>query len=176
MAVLDTARLALRLATTDDAAFVLRLLNEPSFLKYIGDRGVRTLDDARSYIEQRLIASYETNGFGLWVVERKTEPGPIGISGLVKRDTLPEPDIGFAFLPEFWRHGYAFESADAVMRFAAETLHLHRVLAIANPDNAGSIMILEKLGMHFEAEITLSPNAAPVRLYARALAPAPEHA
>src|SRR5262249_52698530 len=118
MLVLETRRLALRHATLDDDDFILRLLNEPSFLRFIGDRGVRTPDDARRYIAERLIGSYVRNGFGLWVVERKEEPGPIGISGLVKRDALPDPDIGFAFLPEHWRSGYAFESAAAVKDYA----------------------------------------------------------
>jgi len=102
MIVLETERLRLRHASLDDADFVLRLLNEPSFLQYIGDRGVRTLDDARRYIADRFIDSYERNGFGLWIVEPKHSAVPLGICGLVKRDTLPEPDIGFAFLPEFW--------------------------------------------------------------------------
>src|SRR5262249_17826093 len=109
--VLDTARLKLRAAVPRDATFILRLLNEPSFLEFIGDRKVRTIADAERYIHERLIASYERNGFGLWIVERREAVGPIGICGLVKRDSLPDVDIGFAFLPEFWRRGYAFESA-----------------------------------------------------------------
>src|SRR5690348_13380887 len=109
MIVLETERLTLRHITLDDAEFVLRLLNEPSFIRFIGDRGVRSIDDARRYIAERFIASYEQHGFGLWLVEQRESPGAMGISGLVKRDTLPDPDIGFAFLPEFWSQGYAYE-------------------------------------------------------------------
>jgi RimJ/RimL family protein N-acetyltransferase len=165
MTVLETERLTIRLATLDDAEFVLRLLNEPSFLRFIGDRGVRTLDDARRYIGDRFVASYEQHGFGLWIVERKDAPGAIGLSGLVKRDALPDPDIGFAFLPEFWSVGYAYESAAGVKRYAVETLGLPRLLAITNPDNAGSIRIVEKLGLAFVRLMALSESDE-VRLYA----------
>jgi RimJ/RimL family protein N-acetyltransferase len=145
---------------------VLRLLNEPSFLRFIGDRGVRTLDDARRYITDRFIASYEKNGFGLWIVERKSAPGAIGISGLVKRDTLPEPDIGFAFLPEFWGQGYAFEAAAAVKEHAFGRLEFARLLAITNDDNASSIRVVEKLGLGFVRMIALTTDADEVRLFA----------
>jgi RimJ/RimL family protein N-acetyltransferase len=165
MPVLETERLTLRHSTLDDAAFVLRLLNEPSFLRFIGDRGVRTLGDASRYIADRFIASYEQHGFGLLVVERKEAPGAIGLSGLVKRDALPDPDIGFAFLPEFWSHGFAYESAAGVKRYALETLGLPRLLAITNPDNAGSIRIVEKLGLEFVRVMALSESDE-VRLYA----------
>ena len=165
MIVLDTERLTLRHAALDDAAFVLRLLNEPSFLRFIADRGVRTLDGAAKYIAERFVASYERNGFGLWVVERKDSPGAIGISGLVKRDALPDPDIGFAFLPEFWSRGYAYESAAAVKQYALDVLALPRLLAITNPDNAGSIRIVEKLGFEFVRMTALSAGAPDVRLF-----------
>ena len=171
MIIIETERLALRHATLDDAEFILRLLNEPSFLRFIGDRGVRTLDDARRYIADRFIASYERNNFGLWIVERRASPGAIGISGLVKRDTLPDPDIGFAFLPEFWSKGYAFESAAAVKEHALGTLGLPRLLAITNDDNAGSIRIVEKIGLAFVRMIALSPGDAEVRLFALEGAP-----
>jgi RimJ/RimL family protein N-acetyltransferase len=165
MLVLETQRLALRHATLDDDAFILRLLNEPSFLRFIGDRGVRTQDDARRYIAERLIDSYERNGFGLWIVERKEAPGSIGICGLVKRDALPDPDIGFAFLPEYWRTGYASESATAVRDYAFGTLALPRLLAVTSPDNAGSIRIVEKLGLVFERMIALTPDRPEARLF-----------
>ena len=163
--ILDTDRLALRLATLGDAAFILRLLNEPSFLRFIGDRKVRTITDAERYIGERLIASYERNGFGLWVVERRETPGPIGICGLVKRDTLPDADIGFAFLPEFWGRGYAFESAAGVKRYALDVLALPRLLAITNPDNVASIRIVEKLGLLFDHALSLPAGQAEVNLY-----------
>ena len=135
MIVLETERLLLRYASVDDAGFVLTLLNEPSFLRFIGDRGVRTLDDARRYIVERFIDSYERNGFGLWVVERKKLPGPIGICGLVKREALPDPDIGFAFLPAFWSAGYAYESAMGVKVHALQVLGLTKLLAVTNLEN-----------------------------------------
>lgn len=163
--VLETARLALRRAAAGDDAFILRLLNEPSFLQFIGDRGVRTLDDARRYIDTRLVASYDKNGFGLWVVERKAVAGAIGICGLVKRDTLPDPDIGFAFLPEHWRNGYALESAAAVFEFARSRLRLPRVMAIVNPENAASIRVVEKLGLTLERQGPLVEGERPVRVY-----------
>jgi len=166
MIVLETDRLTLRHATLDDADFTLRLLNEPSFVRFIGDRGVRTLDDARRYIAERFIASYDRHGFGLWIVERKASAGAMGLCGLVKRDALPDPDIGFAFLPAFWSRGYAYESAAAVKDFAVNTLRLPRVLAITSPDNAGSIRIVEKLGLGFVRMMVLSPDANEVRLFA----------
>lgn len=165
MIVLETERLTLRHASLDDAPFILRLLNEPAFLQYIGDRGVRSLDDARGYIEQRLIGSYKQHGFGLWVVTRTNSPEPLGICGLVKRDTLPEPDIGFAFLQEHWRTGIGFESAAGVKRYAFEHVGLPRLLAIVNPDNAGSIRILEKLGFTFE-RLSEPGDGKTVRVYA----------
>lgn len=166
MIVLQTDRLTLRDASLEDAAFILRLLNEPSFLRFIGDRGVRTLDDATRYISERLIGSYVRNGFGLWIVERKDSPGPIGICGLVKRDALPDPDIGFAFLPEYWFKGYAGESASAVKHHAFATLRFPRLLAVANGDNAPSIRLLGNLGFEFVRLIELSSGAAPVQLFA----------
>jgi RimJ/RimL family protein N-acetyltransferase len=163
--ILDTERLTLRLAALGDAAFILRLLNEPSFLRFIGDRKVRTIEDAERYIGERLIASYERNGFGLWVVERRDSLGPIGICGLVKRDALPDADIGFAFLPEFWGHGFAFESAAGVKRYGFDVLTLPRLLAITNPDNVASIRIVEKLGLEFDRALSLTPGEPEVNLY-----------
>lgn len=165
MIVLETDRLTLRHAALDDAEFFLRLLNEPSFLQFIGDRGVRTLDDARRYIAERLIDCYERNGFGLWIVEQKPSSGPLGICGLVKRDTLPDPDIGFAFLPEFWSAGYAYESALGVKQHALGALQLPRLFAITNPDNIRSIKMVEKLGFVPDGMISLSGGSPDVRLF-----------
>ena len=166
MIVLETQRLTLRHATSDDAEFMLRLLNEPSFIRFIGDRGVRTLDDAERYIADRLVGSYERHGYGLYVVERREEPGPIGICGLVKRDALPDADIGFAFLPEFWSAGYAYESAAAVKQHALSALGMARLLAITNDDNVASIRLVEKLGLAYVRMTELAPGEAPVRLFA----------
>ena len=163
--VLETERLILRRLSIDDAEFVLELLNEPSFLRYIGDRGVRNLEDAAQYILNRLVTSYERNGFGLYLVELKESGIPIGISGLVKRDTLPDADIGFAFLPAYWSQGYAFESAAAVMNYARDVLGLNRILAITSPDNESSARLLGKIGLRYERLIKLSEDAEEVRLF-----------
>jgi len=116
--VIETNRLTHRKLTLDDAEFILDLLNQPSFIQFIGDRGVRTLEDAREYLSKRLIESYERFGFGLYLTLLKEGQIPIGICGLVKRDSLDDIDIGFAFLPQYWLKGYAFESASAVLTYA----------------------------------------------------------
>jgi len=122
--ILETDRLRLRQLSIDDAEFILRLLNEPSFIQNIGDRGVRTIDDARGYIVKGPITSYETFEFGLWMVETKSPSAPIGICGLLKREVLDDVDIGYALLPEFWSQGYALESASAVISYACEKARL----------------------------------------------------
>jgi RimJ/RimL family protein N-acetyltransferase len=166
--VLETPRLALRRLSLDDAAFILELLNDPSFLRYIGDKEVRTSDDARRYIETGPIASYERFGFGLFRVELKDTREPIGMCGLLKRDALPAPDLGFALLPRFWSKGYAFESASAVLAYAQETCGLTRILAITSLDNAPSILLLAKLGFRFEHMTRLAEGAPEIRLFAYA--------
>jgi RimJ/RimL family protein N-acetyltransferase len=163
--VLETGRLQLRLLTLDDAEFVLRLLNEPSFIQNIGDRGVRTIDAARDYILKGPIASYAKFGFGLWMVETKSEAKPIGICGLLKRDVLDDVDIGYALLPEFWSQGYALESASAVMSYAGKTLGLNRVVAVTNPNNQASIRLLEKMSFKFERMVRLSADAPEIKLF-----------
>jgi RimJ/RimL family protein N-acetyltransferase len=163
--VLETARLVLRRLTHDDAEFILGLLNDPSFLRYIGDKGVRTVDDARSYISDGPVESYRRNGFGLYLAERKEDSVPMGICGLVKRDALDDPDIGFAFLPQFWRKGYAFESASAVLSHGLDVLRLGRILAIASPDNHASIHVLTKLGLRFERRMRLSEDGKELELF-----------
>jgi RimJ/RimL family protein N-acetyltransferase len=165
MKVVETDRLILRKLTTEDAAFILDLLNQPSFLKFIGDRGVRTLDDAREYILKGPVASYERYGFGLYLTLLKESEIPIGICGLVKRETLEDADIGFAFLPQFWLKGYAFESASAVLAYGKNTLRLKRIVGITSSDNIGSIRILEKLGLRFERVTKLSDDGPELKLF-----------
>jgi RimJ/RimL family protein N-acetyltransferase len=165
MKVLETERLILRHLSIADAEFVLELLNEPSFIRYIGDKQVHTLDDARAYVLNGPVKSYETYGFGLNLVELKPEGQPIGICGVLKRDTLPDPDIGFAFLPDYWNQGYAFEAAAAVMKDARERLGVKRVLAITTPDNDASAKLLTKLGLRFDRLVKLSEDAAEVKLF-----------
>jgi RimJ/RimL family protein N-acetyltransferase len=164
--VLETDRLRLRRLSTDDAEFILRLLNEPSFIQNIGDKGVRTREDACAYILNGPVASYEKFGFGLWLVETK-EPGvSIGMCGLLKRDALEDVDLGYAFLPEFWSRGYALESAVAVMSYASETLGLKRVVAVVNVDNHSSIRLLEKIGFEYERMVRLADDAPEIKLFA----------
>lgn len=150
MKILETERLILREMNARDAAFILDLLNQPSFIKYIGDRGVRDLEGASEFIENRYRESYRVNGYGLYTVELKETGSPIGMCGFVKRDTLPGPDIGFAFLPQYEKKGYAYESAAAVMDYGRNTLRFDRVLAITTTDNEASGRLLEKLGFAFD--------------------------
>ena len=154
MLVLQTARLRLRWFTPADAAFLLDLLNQPSWIANIGDRGVRTLADAEAWINNRLIANYHAQGFGFWAVERQIDSALVGMCGLIKRDTLPAVDIGYAFPPPFWGQGYAREAAAACLRHAQEVLGLTRVLAITGPDNAASARVLEAIGLrHVETRV-----------------------
>ena len=166
MKVLETERLILRRVTVEDSEFILELLNDPSWLRFIGDRGVRTLDAARDYILKSLVAMYERLGFGLYLTELKGEGVPVGICGLIKRDSLEDVDIGFAFLPKFCGKGYAYESASAVMAYGKRTFGFNRLVAITSPDNYDSARLLEKLGFKFERMVKLSDDHAEVSLYA----------
>jgi RimJ/RimL family protein N-acetyltransferase len=161
----ETARLALHRFTGADAAFLVELLNEPSFLRYIGDKGVRTEADACRYLETGPLASYARHGFGLLRVGLRESGEPVGMCGLLKRDWLPDADIGFAFLPRFWRRGYALEAASAVLAHARDGLGLKRVVAITSPDNAASIGLLGKLGFRFERMARPSDREPEVRLF-----------
>jgi RimJ/RimL family protein N-acetyltransferase len=163
--VLETDRLVLRRLTLNDAPFILELLNEPSFLRFIGDRGVRDLQTARQYLLKGPIASYEKFGFGLYLVFLKESGDPIGICGLLKRDTLPDADVGFAFLPAHWRKGYAAESASAILTHGRRAFGLKRIVAITSPDNLASIGVLEKIGLKFERLTRLGDDPREVRLF-----------
>lgn len=165
MKVLETPRLALRRLAEGDNAFILELLNEPGWLRYIGDKGVRSLDDARRYIVQGPMAMYERVGFGLWLVQRTADGAPLGVCGLIRRDGLDDVDIGFAFLARYGSMGYAYEAASACMAHARKTLHLPRVVAITVAENQASIRLLEKLGLRFERTVTLAHSEEPLRLY-----------
>ena len=165
MTVLETERLVLRRLCSDDGAFIFELLNQPSFLRYIGDKGVRNTEDAIRYIETGPQASYERFGFGLYLVELKESGGSIGMCGLLKRDSLPDVDVGFAFLPAHWSQGYAFEAAAAVMTYGREVLGLRRIVAITSLDNVASIKLLEKIGLRFEGLIKLTEDQPEVRLF-----------
>jgi RimJ/RimL family protein N-acetyltransferase len=163
--VLRTERLTLRRLTLDDAGFIVGLLNQPSFLQFIGDRGVRNEDDARTYLLNGPLSSYTRLGFGLFLVTLTEGGTPIGMCGLLKRDSLDHVDLGFAFLPEHWGRGYAVEAASGILALGLTTWKLPRIVAIANTDNHGSIRVLEKIGMSFERVMTMPGESREVRLY-----------
>lgn len=162
---IKTDRLFLRQFDLSDADFILALLNEPSFIQNIGDRGVRTRADAEKYIENVAMVSYAKNGFGLLAVTLTETGETIGMCGLIKRDALEDVDIGYAFLPKFWSQGYAIEAAQGVMKFAKEVVGLRRVVAIVDPANLGSVRVLEKLGMTFEKMMKLSEDDIDLKLF-----------
>ncbi len=179
MKILETERLLLRqMDSANDAEFIFALLNSPKFIEYIGDRGVRSVDEAAVFIEDRYRASYLEHGFGLYVVELKggiadedtvlnsrvSAPTQIGICGFVKRDHLEFPDIGFAFLPEFEAKGYGFESASAVLNYGRETLGFSHVLAITSIHNDVSVRLLNRLGFVFDGLIE-SPDNEKLKLF-----------
>jgi RimJ/RimL family protein N-acetyltransferase len=156
MVVLETARLALRHLGPADAPFILDLLNQPSWLRFIGDRGVRTLDDARAYIANGPAAMIARHGFGLFLVQRRADGEPLGMCGLIKRDALADVDLGFAFLPQHWGQGYAVEAAAGTLAYARVPLGLKRVLAITDPQNEASMRVLAKLGFTREGRVVIA--------------------
>lgn len=166
MPVLETSRLSLRRLTLEDAEFIFGLVNQPSWLRFIGDKNVRNLDDARNYLRSGPLDMYQRFGFGMFLVERKGDGVAIGTCGLLKRDILPEPDLGYAFLPEFWGQGYALEAAAAVLEYGHYAHELTRIVAIVSPGNERSIRVLERCGMAFERMFDLNENDQ-VKLFAR---------
>ena len=169
MKILETERLNLREIVETDAEFIFELLNQPSFIKYIGNRSVHSVEDARAFIENRYRQSYREHGFGLYTVELKENGVPIGICGFVRRETLPDADIGFAFLPQYERKGYAYASADAVMKYGRDVLELKRVLAITTTNNENSGRLLEKLGFKFERLVKQPPSEQELKLFSKDL-------
>lgn len=163
--MIETARLRLREFTGTDTEFVIALLNDPDWIKNIGDKHVRTTEDARTYLENGPMTSYRNNGFGLYAVEVKHDQLVIGTCGLIKRPGLDDVDIGFAFLPEYRALGYALEATAAVLEWAEKVRNLSRVLAIVLPENRRSVHLLEKLGMNYEKEIVLPGDPTPLSLY-----------
>lgn len=158
MSRIETGRLVLRQFTTDDAEFVLKLVNDPAWLEHIGDRGVRTLADARVYLNKGPLDSYARNGFGFNLVELKSTGEPIGACGLIKRETLTDVDLGFAFLPQFRGMGYAEEAARATLENAQQILGFERIVAVVSPANTRSIALLQKLGFTYERSLCLTPD------------------
>lgn len=171
--MLSTARLTLRPFTLADAGFMLRLLNEPSWLRYIGDRGVHTLAEAERYLEEGPLASYAQHGFGFEAVVLQETGETIGLCGLAQRAYLDAPDIGFAFLPEHAGRGLAFEAASAVMAHARGVLGLRRILATTRDYNQASQKLLSKLGLQFERRIRSADGSRELLLYAWQEGPSP---
>lgn len=165
MVELSTDRLAIRQFELTDDEFILRLLNEKSFLHFIGDKGVRTLEDARDYLSNGPLASYAAHGFGLFLVAEKASGNSIGMCGLLRRDDQEHPDIGFAFLPEYGSLGYAYESAAAVIEFGHVQLKIDTIIAFVKPENDRSIRLLERLGLRFIGEAGFDGSASPASLY-----------
>jgi len=165
MIVIETERLALRRLGVEDAEFIRELLTEPSFIKNIGDRGVKTNEDACRYILNGPMASYERYGFGLYLVMLKETGAAIGICGLLKRDNLVDVDIGFAFLPRYWGMGYAVESASAVMEYGRKVVGLRRIVAVTAPHNEASRKVLRKIGLRFERMIRMDEDAEEIELF-----------
>jgi RimJ/RimL family protein N-acetyltransferase len=168
--VLESRRLVLREFHLDDAEFILKLLNEAAFLRFIGDKGVRSLADARDYLRKGPLESYRRFGFGLYLASLRADGTPIGMCGLVKREGLADVDVGFALRSLYWSQGYAVEAAAAVLEYGKRRLSLGRIVAIANPDNHASIAVLEKIGLKFERMLRLSADAAELKLFG----PAPD--
>jgi len=167
--MIETDRLVLRPLTLDDAGMMLELLNDPDFLRYIGDRGVRTQADAREYILKGPMEMYAQRGFGPYLVERKADGAALGICGLIKRDFLVDVDLGFAFLPAYRSQGYAYESSVAVLAHAREALRMRRLVALVDPDNGRSAGLLERLGFHPEGTVRFPGEEKDVLQFAVAL-------
>jgi RimJ/RimL family protein N-acetyltransferase len=163
--ILDTARLRLRTVAQDDAAFYLGLVNDPDFITNIGDRGIRTLDAARDALVSGPMLMYVARGHSLYIVERLADGAPIGMCGLIKRDTLDDVDIGYAMLPAYRGQGYCGEAAAAVFSYARDTLGLRRLLAICSPANTASNALLQKIGLRFDRVVHLAPEDSGTNLY-----------
>jgi len=163
--VLQTQRLTVRHFDRADAAFILELLNEPSWLRHIGDKGVKTLSEAERYIQDGPVAMYVRLGFGLYLVELAGSGEPVGMCGLVKRDSLEDVDLGFAFLPRFWGNGYAHEAAAAVLAYAIVDLRIDRIVAITSQTNQPSSKLLRRLGFTFERLLAARGGGQELMLY-----------
>lgn len=167
MVVLETKRLRIRFLTTGDAEFILRLVNEPSFISNIGDRGIRTLEQASTYLLDGPITSYDRNGHGLYAVELRESGDRIGMCGLLRRPQFDDIDLGYALFPEYWARGLAFEAASAVLAFGHGTLGAQRILGLVSPSNAPSIRLLEKMGFEFVDLRQVTPGQGlPTAIYA----------
>ncbi len=163
--IVETERLKLREFTLEDTAFIVELVNSPGWITYIGDRNIKTVEQAKAYLENGPIKSYKENGFGLWLVETKDNKKPIGMCGLLRRDYLDHPDIGFAFLPEYIGKGFALEAAAVTLSLAKDQLKISSICAITMPTNNASIKLLEKIGMKFMKSIYPTASDEELLLY-----------
>ena len=153
MDILKTERLILSEASTKDAAFYYEFMNTATWLKFIGDRGINSIENAKTYIQNKIIKGYQKDGYGVYKIRLKSNNKPIGACGLVNRKELPNVDIGFALLPHFEGKAYAYEAAKAVLKYAKEKLHITTILAITLENNTASIKLLNKLGLSFQKKI-----------------------
>lgn len=169
MTLIDTNRLVIRNITEQDFHFIFRLLNEPSWIKYIGDKGIKTEDDAKNYIQTGPLQMYKDFGFGLFLVTLKENAVPIGLCGLIKRPSLENIDLGYAFLPEYTGKGYAFEATKAVIQYGKEQLSIDKVVAISTIDNLNSEKVLLKLGFSFDSLIKENNSSEELKLFTKVL-------
>lgn len=170
MIITDTKRLRLRVIHTDDAAFYLALVNQPSWIQNISDKGIRTLEQAEAAIRDGALTLQAQQGFSFYVVEELGSQTALGLCGLIKRDSLDDVDLGYAFLDEHAGHGYAHEAAQAVVHYAQRSLQLARLAAITSPDNQRSQRLLAKLGFQLQGDITMPNETRPTLLYSLNLA------
>jgi RimJ/RimL family protein N-acetyltransferase len=170
MTVLETERLVLSRLAYDDCEFICELVNEPAFKKYIGDKKVSSLEDARNYLKDGPIGSYAQHGFGMFLVTARDSGEALGICGLVKREQFSDPDLGFAFLRRFWAQGYALESARAVLEYGKSQLGLRRIIAMADPQNSASIRLLDKLGYGFTGTVRMEGDSCDIHMFAMEVA------
>lgn len=163
--ILETTRLTVRRFCLYDAPFIVTMLNDPSFIEHVGDKGVRSLDDAQRYLLDGPLASYERHGHGLWRIDLRECGTTIGMAGILKRDCLDDVDLGYSFLPAYWGRGYAFEVTSAVMTYARTQLGFSRIVAVVNEDNEASIKVLTKLGFTFQRMICFDTAGEGLPLY-----------
>ena len=168
MIVAETERLLLSKFTLDDAPFFLELVNTPNWIKYIGERNIKTVEQAEDAIKKGHLKSYATHGFGFYTLQLKSEQNnTIGTCGLIKRDTLDHADIGFAMLPKYEGKGFGFESSMAVLKLAKEQFELKKVLAITLPTNQNSIKLIEKIGLSYEKRVKPFEDDEELLLFAK---------
>ncbi|MFT4416858.1 GNAT family N-acetyltransferase [Fredinandcohnia humi] len=165
MKVIETERLILRWGTEKDAPFILELLNDPTWIHYLGDRGIKTIEQATEYISSSLLEMYKNFGFGLYIVVHKEDGIPVGICGLLKRDSLEDVDLGFAFLSKHQRKGYGFEAAVATLKYGKDFFDFKKIVAITSMKNSNSSKLLEKIGMKYDRMVLLPHDQEELRLY-----------